>query len=443
MLKILGRITINDKQILEVDADPTTDSGAQAALSDVLLGSLALYGTSLYIKSGAAGTGWELIPLDSGAAGRITVSQAAHGFVVGEALYLNGATYAKAKADAASTSEVVGVVSAVVDASTFRLTTYGTISGLSGLVAGSNYFLSSSVAGQLTLTEPTVIGQVSVPVLVATSATAGIINIMRGAVIGGANVRTSIALANNATTTIQSLSAYEAAELTGWISIVATTPRKFYVQAQVAKNGTNTDYNISYQTTGDTQPTGFSMAVTSAGLVQVVMPSLAGFTSASINYALNAPAVGTTFPLSVDTANLVNKNRIQTKIATTNYTTSTAAIIVFNGLTIGKTYRLVMKATGKKGTSGAGNRARLRAYHNSVEINYCGYEANDGVIANDFFAGLSSMNVFVAAATTVSIDADVNGTGSVISGSTSTTRPDGSMAILEELNIADLTTAFT
>jgi hypothetical protein len=319
----------------------------------------------------------------------------------------------------------------------------GALSGLSGLTAGENYFLSPSVAGQLTATEPTTVGHVSVPVFVATSATTAVINIMRGAVVGGANVRTSVGLANNATTSVQSFAAYEAAELTGWVTIAATTPLKFYLQAQVAKNGAGTDYNVAWQATGDTYPVGFNVTITAAGLLQVTLPNLAGFTSASINYALNAPAVGTTFPLSIDTANLVNKNRIQTKIATTNYTTSTAAIIAFNGLTIGKTYRLVMKAAGKKGTSGAGNRARLRAYHNSVEINYCGYEGNDGVIANDFFSGLSSMNVFVAAATTVSIDADVNGTGSVISGSTSTTRPDGSMAILEELNIADLTTAFT
>jgi len=150
------------------------------------------------------------------------------------------------------------------------------------------------------------------------------------------------------------------------------------------------------------------------------------------------------FGLATDSASgLVKKNRIQTKIATTNYTTSTTNIIVFNGLTVGRTYRLFMKASGKKGTSGAGNKARLRAYHNSLEINYCGYENNDGVAANDFFAGFCSETIFTAATTTVSIDAEVVGTGSTISGSTSITRPDGSMAILEELNDLEITTAFT
>jgi hypothetical protein len=75
------------------------------------------------------------------------VTQASHGFVLGDVLYLNGSTYAKAIASAANTAEVVGVVSRVIDASTFEMTLSGEISGLSGLTPGEVYFLSAATAG--------------------------------------------------------------------------------------------------------------------------------------------------------------------------------------------------------------------------------------------------------------------------------------------------------
>lgn len=245
--------------------------------------------------------GWSSIG-GGGTTDRIT--QASHGFVVGDVLYLNGSTYAKARADAANTAEVVGVVSKIIDASQFELTLSGEISGLTGLVAGEVYFLSPTTAGALTVTEPTVVGQVSLPVGVASSTTSLYVAPKRGAVVGSSNARTQIALANNATTTVQNISAYDAGELTGWVSITATTPLRFYVAAQFSKNGAANNFNVSYQVSGDTPPTGFSVTATAAGLLQVTLPSVTGFASASINYALNAPAVGTSFPLSIDAGSI-------------------------------------------------------------------------------------------------------------------------------------------
>jgi len=49
----------------------------------------------------------------------------------------------------------------------------GYIDGLAGLVAGTVYYLSPTVAGALTGTEPTTVGQVSRPLLIALSATTG------------------------------------------------------------------------------------------------------------------------------------------------------------------------------------------------------------------------------------------------------------------------------
>lgn len=156
----------------------------------------------------------------------------------------------------------------------------------------------------MTLDEPTVVGQVSVPVGVASSTTSLYVAPKRGSVVGSSNVRTQIALANNATTTVQNIAAYDAGELTGWVSITATTPLRFYVAAQFSKNGAGNNFNVSYQVSGDTLA-GFVVTATAGGLLQVTLPSITGFASASINFALNAPAIGTSFPLTVSARNIV------------------------------------------------------------------------------------------------------------------------------------------
>ena len=173
------------------------------------------------------------------------------------------------------------------------------VSAPPALTAGETYFLSPTTAGKITTSDPTVVGQVSKPLGVARSTTAFEFFNMRGSVVGGANARTQISLSNNAITTIQVASAYDAGELTGWVTIDATTDYRFYVQAQFAKNGAGTDYNISYQTMGDVPPLGFSVTITAAGLIQITLPNIAGFVNASVNFALNAPAVGATFPLTI------------------------------------------------------------------------------------------------------------------------------------------------
>lgn len=230
------------------------------------------------------------------------VTQGSHGFVLGDVLYLNGSTYAKAIASAANTAEVVGVVSRVLDSSTFDLTLSGEVTGLSGLTAGEVYFLSPSSAGGLTITEPSTIGQVSVPVGIASSTTSLYVAPKRGNIVGGTNARTQIPL--TAVTTAQTIytapGGLDAGELTGWVYLDATADSKFYVRAPFAKNGAGSDWNISPSYVGDTPPTGFSMTMTSGGLIQITMnPLPTGFVSGYINYALNAPAVGATFPLAV------------------------------------------------------------------------------------------------------------------------------------------------
>lgn len=65
MANITGLITVNGKQVLEVDADPSAASGTAAPI-----GSLAMYdsGTvgSLYIKIGASDTSWQKVDVSAG-----------------------------------------------------------------------------------------------------------------------------------------------------------------------------------------------------------------------------------------------------------------------------------------------------------------------------------------------------------------------------------------
>lgn len=112
-----------------------------------------------------------------------SITQASHGFAVGDWVYYTGSAYAEAKADADSTSETLGIVSAVADANTFSLTSPGYVSGLSGLTAGATYYLSAATAGAMTATAPTTVGYVNKPVFVADSTTSGYVIQSRGYVI--------------------------------------------------------------------------------------------------------------------------------------------------------------------------------------------------------------------------------------------------------------------
>lgn len=112
-----------------------------------------------------------------------SITQAAHGFTTGSVVYLSGTTYTLADKDAAATAEAVGVVGSTTT-NTFDLITDGFISGLAGLTAGSVYFLGDN--GVLTTTEPTTVGQISKPILVADTSTSGYVVNYRGIAIATA-----------------------------------------------------------------------------------------------------------------------------------------------------------------------------------------------------------------------------------------------------------------
>lgn len=296
-LTVAGNVTQTGTGSLKVAAGTTAERPGTPA------NGMIRYNSDNGAFEGYASNAWAGI----GGGGTVDkITQASHGFVsgdVGKAVYLNGAVYALALASAANTAEVVGVISRIIDTNTFEITLSGEITGLTGLTAGEVYFLSASSPGVLTITEPNTVGEVSIPVGIASSTTTLYVAPKRGVVVGGANARTQVSLLNNSINQqVQDVNAYEAGELAGWVYIDASTDLRFYVQAQFVKGGDNI-YDMSYQVSGDTPPAGFLMLINS-GIIRITMPNIAGYSAGYINFALNAPAVGTNFPLTVDGANV-------------------------------------------------------------------------------------------------------------------------------------------
>lgn len=122
---------------------------------------------------------WNTAHVVTGITDRV-ISQPLHGFSVGQLVYLSGSTYLLASCINVVVAEVVGIVSVVTDANNFTIILSGYISTLSGLTAGTVYFLSSS--GTLTSTDPSVANYtyVSKPLFVADSTTSGYFNNWRG-----------------------------------------------------------------------------------------------------------------------------------------------------------------------------------------------------------------------------------------------------------------------
>lgn len=113
----------------------------------------------------------------------ISLTQASHGFIVGDIIYNNAGTFTKAIATSAAAAEILGVVTTVTDANNFKLTVAGKVAGLSGLTSGTLYYLSTSSAGGVQTTAPTTTGQVDKPVYIAISTTEAIFKDLRGIVL--------------------------------------------------------------------------------------------------------------------------------------------------------------------------------------------------------------------------------------------------------------------
>lgn len=176
------------------------------AVSDLALGEIAVntYDGKMFIRkdNGAASIaeiGGDQFPAQTGLGGMFLktngssvywsdtggtaskINQAAHGFAVGQVLRFNGTRYVLAQANVEANAEVIGAVTAVVDANVFELTTSGVINFANGAYApGTAYFLSATVPGALTVTEPVAVGNISKPLFIALTATSGLFYNWRG-----------------------------------------------------------------------------------------------------------------------------------------------------------------------------------------------------------------------------------------------------------------------
>jgi hypothetical protein len=104
----------------------------------------------------------------------VTITQANHGFIVGNPIRLNGSVYVKAQANSAVNAEVAGVVISVQSTSQFTYGLIGKYPVFSGRTPGAVSYLSPDVAGAITETVPTTVGQVVKPLLIADSASSGL-----------------------------------------------------------------------------------------------------------------------------------------------------------------------------------------------------------------------------------------------------------------------------
>src|SRR5574343_1547186 len=143
-----GAATASEMRFMEPSGSGTNYSAfkaqAQAGNVTYILPSADATVSGYALKSDGAGNlSWGSVASSGGDAISKAVAQTGHGLSVGDVVYHTGSAYAKADCDAEATAEVVGIVSAVADTDNFTLLYGGYISGLSGLTAGTVYFLSS------------------------------------------------------------------------------------------------------------------------------------------------------------------------------------------------------------------------------------------------------------------------------------------------------------
>lgn len=147
-------------------------------------------GNNLYYMTGSTTSpAWTLAGTGggggSGSSLTDTITQVAHGFTVGQ-IVRHQSTWVLAQGDNGADAEALGMVTTVTDANTFILTTSGFVTGLTGLVSDTQYFVDPTIAGGLTATDPSTPGQVSKPVFYAISSNTGYFINYRGEIIGTA-----------------------------------------------------------------------------------------------------------------------------------------------------------------------------------------------------------------------------------------------------------------
>ncbi len=274
------------------------------------------YNTSLVLFEGYSNGKWD--PL-AGNATTVQVTQTAHGFVPGDAIYLNGSSYTKGIATATNTAQIVGLVSRVIDVDNFQLTLSGDviISGW-GLTPGTVYFLSATSAGLLSATEPTVAGQASTQVGVARTSNALYVDIKRPTMVGSANVRTTIPIYNNTSTNVLDISGYTSFVLEGELNVIRSpgANQRAYYTVEAAKKGAGVwDLDVRYSGDDILYAT-LPVWGDSSEQLTLTMPLVTDFVSSNLTYSLNAPSIGASLKID-STAVYTNYKSVSSAYAAT------------------------------------------------------------------------------------------------------------------------------
>lgn len=113
--------------------------------------------------------------LDAATTGKdVAILEAAESLVLGDVVYISAAgVVSKSKADASATAKAIGLVAdaAIESAASGAIQTDGILAGLTGLTAGSAYYLSADTAGLITPTPPSSAGDFVVRIGTAISTT--------------------------------------------------------------------------------------------------------------------------------------------------------------------------------------------------------------------------------------------------------------------------------
>lgn len=168
-----GFLSASDKSKLDgvatgAQVNPTTASQAEAEAGTNNVTMMTPLRTAQAIEALASGGG------GSSANDKKTFTQSGHSFVAEQPVYHNGTQWVLAVGDALASSRVVGVVESV-DGDDFVVVTSGSMV-VAGRTPGATGYLSTSVEGQVTETEPTGSGFL-VEIWTAVSATEAIVSI--------------------------------------------------------------------------------------------------------------------------------------------------------------------------------------------------------------------------------------------------------------------------
>ena len=101
------------------------------------------------------------------------ICQISHGFNVNNVLGWSGGTYNKPIADGSYDGEILGIVTKRYNANCFNLTQAGYVTGLTGMSVNTTYFLSDTVAGQLTPIKPIINGHIVKSIILADTTNSG------------------------------------------------------------------------------------------------------------------------------------------------------------------------------------------------------------------------------------------------------------------------------